>query len=236
MQRLSLAFVLMTCCARWIAGQNAEVRPYPKFEYFAGFSAIETNDHNFHFAVLYPGGLNATNTDFDEGGWGFEGAITGNLNRYFGVMGAVSAHLSDDKGFVAVTNNGQGLVLIGPCNQPPCSPVTQSADINPKLFDFVAGPEIKWRNRSRFTPFAHALFGLARTTATFKTTGSALILSATDSDTGFEMKFSGGFDLRITRRVSFRGMLTYGQAFIGSNALPRQRVNQEGWSSGILFH
>jgi hypothetical protein len=236
MQRLSRALVLMTCCAPWIAGQDADVRSYPKFEYFAGYSAIETNDHNFHFASLYPGGFNATNTDFDEGGWGIEGAIMRNLNRYFGIMGAFSAHFSDDRGFIAVTNNGQGPVLIGPCNQPPCSAVAQGAEINPKLFDFVAGPEIKWRNRSRFTPFAHALFGLAHATATFKTAGQALTLSATDSDNGFEMRFGGGFDLRITRRMSFRGMLTYGQAFAGSNALPRQRVNQEGWSSGILFH
>jgi hypothetical protein len=233
MQGFYRALVLMACCAGWTVGQDIA---YPKFEYFAGYSAIETNNHNFHLASSLPGGFNATNTDFDEGGWGFEGSIVRNLNRYVGIMGDFSAHFSDDRGFLAVANPAPGVFTIGPCNQPPCSPVTQSGDLNPKLFTFLAGPEIKWRNHTRFTPFAHALFGVVYTTATFETPGPAIAFSGTDRDAGFAMAFSGGLDVRITRSVSFRGMLTYGDGFVGSSALPRQRVYEEGWSGGILFH
>jgi len=207
-------------------GQDTDAHTYPKFEYFAGYSAIETNNHNFHFGN-FEGGFNATDTDFDEGGWGFEGAVTRNLTRYLGIVGDFSAHYSNDQGPVRLTV---------PCTQAPCLPVTQTAKLNPRLFDYLAGPEVKWRNHTRITPFAHALFGVAHTATTFSTAGPALTLARTDGDTGFAMSFSGGFDLRITRRISFRGLLTYGQAFVGSNALPPQRVDEVGWSAGILFH
>jgi hypothetical protein len=50
------------------------------------------------------------------------------------------------------------------------------------------------------------------------------------------MRFGGGLDVRITRRFSFRTLAMYSQAFVGSNALPRQRVDALGWSSGLPFH
>jgi hypothetical protein len=104
------------------------------------------------------------------------------------------------------------------------------------LFDFLAGPEIKWRNRSRVTPFAHALFGVAYTTTTFKTAGPAGRLSVTDADAGFAMTYGGGLEIRITRRLSFRVSLDYGKAYVGSSALPPQRVDSVGYSAGIVFH
>jgi hypothetical protein len=67
----------------WAHAQDAS----PKFEVFAGYSAIETNNHSFHFS--HPK-FNVTDTDFDEGGRGFEAAITRSLTRYFGVVGTGS--------------------------------------------------------------------------------------------------------------------------------------------------
>jgi hypothetical protein len=148
---------------------------FPKIEIFGGYSSIETNNHDFHFGPSSRG-FNATDTDFDEGGKGFEAAVIRNLNRYFGIMGDVSAHFSYDQGPIALTP---------PCAQPPCPPVTQSAELNPRLSNFLAGPEFKWRNHTRFTPFAHALFGVAHTTVTFSTAGPAGNVSKGDDDTGF---------------------------------------------------
>ncbi len=50
------------------------------------------------------------------------------------------------------------------------------------------------------------------------------------------MTYGGGFEVRIIRRVSFRTSLDYSKAFVGSNALPAQRVNSVGYSVGIIFH
>jgi opacity protein-like surface antigen len=216
------ALLLLLCFPQLMAQSTSDSR-FPKFEIFAGYATIETNDHTFHFGPNF----NASQTDFDEGGRGFEAALTRNLNRYFGIVGDFSGHFSSDQGPVTLTP---------PCGRPPCPPVTQNADLNPRLFNFLAGPEIKYRNRTRLTPFAHSLFGIAHTTATFKTAGPALTLSRTDADTGFAMTYGGGFEVRIIRRVSFRTSFDYCKAFVGSNALPAQRVNSVGYSVGVIFH
>jgi hypothetical protein len=188
-------------------------------EVFAGFAAVETNDHSFQFADIGPVG----HLDFDEKGRGFEAAVTGNVTRYLGIMGDFSAHFSSNEFAVPFPSSSS-------------SSTTQAGSINPRLFNFLVGPEIKARNRTRLTPFLHALFGAAHSTATFETNGPVVSISRTDAETGFAMAFGGGSDVRITRRFSFRAMLTYQQAFAGANDLPRQRVNALGWSSGVVLH
>lgn len=222
--QLSLACLLLVfACSDLSKAQKPENDHFPKIEVFGGYSSAETNDHNFHFDP----GFNATNTDFDEGGWGFEASITRNLTRYVGVLGDFSAHFSHDQG---------PITLMTPCALPPCTPVTQSAELNPRLFNFLAGPEAKWRNHTRLTPFVHALFGITHTTATFRTAGPVLTISTTDADTGFAMTYGGGLEVRILRRMSFRTSIDYSKAFVGSSALPAQRVNSIGYSSGIIVH
>jgi len=224
MQKWSRAWLLMACCASWTLGQDTDAHTYPKVEYFAGYSAIETNNHTFLFSEVHP----LAGLDYDEQGQGFEAEAIGNVSRYFSIVGDFSAHLSSNTVFPQFTTKT--------CAQPPCATVTQNGEINPELIDFLAGPEVKWRNHTRITPFANALFGLAHSSATFSTTGSFATISSTDAETGFAMAFDGGIEIRVTRRVGFRGFLTYGQAFVGSDVLPRQRVDAVGWSAGILFH
>jgi hypothetical protein len=224
MQDWSRTLLLVACCAPWTLGQDTDTRTYPKIEYFAGYSAIETNNHTFLFSEVHP----VAGLDYDEGGWGVESEVIGNMSRYFSIVGDFSAHLS--------SNTFPADFTTKTCAEPPCATVTQTGKINPELFDFLAGPEFKWRNRTRFTPFVNALFGLAHSTATFNTTGSFATISSTDAETGFAMAFDAGFDLRITRRVSFRGFLTRSEAFVGSDVLPRQRADAVGWSAGVLFH
>lgn len=197
--------------------QETNTRSYPRIEAYAGFASVETNDHTFQFADVGPIG----HLDFDEKGRGVEGAVIANVSRYLGIMGDLSAHFSSNAFTVPF---------------PYVSPsITQPGSINPRLFTLLAGPEIKVRNRTRLTPFVHALFGVAHSTATFQTTGPVVNFSRTDADTGFAMAFGGGGDIRITRHFSFRAMLTYQQAFLGSSDLPRQRINALGWSSGVLI-
>jgi opacity protein-like surface antigen len=223
---LAACVLLVLVCAPLSKAQSPGNDQFPKIEIFGGYSSIETNNHTFHFGPSSHG-FNATDTDFDEGGKGFEAAVIRNLNPYFGIMGDFSAHFSYDQGPIALTPT---------CAQPPCPPVTQSAELNPRLFNFLAGPEFKWRNHTRFTPFAHALFGVAHTTVTFSTAGPAGSVSKGDEDTGFAMTYGGGLQVRILRRVSFRVSLDYSKALVGSNALPPQRVDFLGYSAGAVFH
>jgi hypothetical protein len=77
---------------------------------------------------------------------------------------------------------------------------------------------------------------MAYTAATFKTAGPALTLSRNDADKGFAMYYGGGLEIRTVRRVSLRISPDYSKAFVGSSAVPPQRVNSVGFSVGIVFH
>jgi hypothetical protein len=50
------------------------------------------------------------------------------------------------------------------------------------------------------------------------------------------MSYGGGLEIRTVRRVNLRISLDYSKAFVGSSALPPQRVNSVGFSVGIVFH
>jgi len=100
----------------------------------------------------------------------------------------------------------------------------------------MAGPEIKGRNHTRFTPFAHALFGLVNSHSEFSTSGT-LNLSDQSSDTGFTMAFGGGLDVRASKRISIRAMMDYNPTFLkGSDINSRERQDHARLSLGIIFH
>ena len=223
MQGLCRVLLLMACGAPWTLGQHTEVPSYPKIEYFAGYSAIETNNHTFYYQNIGPVG----ELDYDENGWGVEAGVIANLRRYFSVAGDFSSYFSSNPFSGPTATN---------CSQPPCPTATQTGNIKPRLLNFLAGPEFKWRNHTRVTPFVNALFGIAHSSGTLSETGSVYYFTRSDAETGFGMAFRGGFDLRVTRRASFRGSLSYNEAFVGSNVLPSQRVDAVGWSAGVLFH
>ncbi|MGC9951549.1 MAG: hypothetical protein ABSF64_34790 [Bryobacteraceae bacterium] len=121
MQGLSRALLLMACCAPWALGQDTDGHTYPKLEYFAGYSAIDTNNHTFFFSEFKP----VTGLDYyDEHGQGFDAEVIRNVSRYFSIVGDFSAHLSYNR---IPVQQAKG---------------TQDIKINPELFDFLAGPEV----------------------------------------------------------------------------------------------
>jgi len=191
----------------------------PRWGIFAGYSSIETNNHNFHFNPH----INAFALDYDENGYGFEVGAVRNLNRYFGIVGLFDAHFSSN-------HDGN---FVPRCQEPPCA--AGILDINPSLFCFTVGPEVAFRNRTRLTPFADVLFGVAHSHATFSLTGLAGRLTSTEGENGFAINFAAGVEVRVAHQFSFRGSIDYGKAFVGSSALPPQLVDSVGFSSGVLF-
>jgi hypothetical protein len=212
-----------TASHRASAATHGTTDPPPKWGILGGYSSIETNNHNFHFNP----NITLSGFDYDENGHGFNIGVVRNLNRYFGVVGLFDAHFS--------SNNFVAEVTPGKCPQPPCAKVAQGADLNPSLFRFTAGPELAFRNRTRVIPFADVLFGLAHSHATFSTAGSAGSFSGTEGENGFAMNAAVGVEVRVAHRLSFRGSIDYGKAFVGSSVLPSQQVDSIGFSSGLLF-
>ncbi len=223
MHRLLAVVLFAAVCAQLAAAQMRGSAQFSKFDVFCNYPEIESNDHVFDFGTDFE----AIHKDFDSADRGFEGGAILNFARYFGVMGDVSAHFSSGE---------IGYTVQQICGTPPCPTSTQNIAINPRLFDFLGGPEFTLRNHTRLTPFGDVLFGVAHATASFKADGPFIHVSRAETETGFAMKFVGGVDVYIIPRVSFRMNMSYGRDYLGSSALPPQRVELIGSSIGFLFH
>jgi opacity protein-like surface antigen len=67
-------------------------------------------------------------------------------------------------------------------------------------FNFLAGPQFKYFNSSRATPFVRALFGASR----HRQKVTNVLASATDDYTAFAMALGGGLDVRASKHVDIR--------------------------------
>ncbi len=216
--RLAFSTALLLCSTLVASAQNTKPDEYPKVEVFVGYSALgEANGPGISLAPnsSLPANYNANA--------GFETSIIGNLRKWVGLKGDFSAHFNNE--------SAQGLLTF--CN-PACTTATQDFQLKTRVYNFLAGPEFKARNSTRFTPFAHALAGVAHTSANFTTPGPAFNLDLKKSDNGFAMGLGGGLDIRASERVSFRALMDYNPVFVNdSNTGTRHFVR---FSLGVLFH
>src|SRR2546425_4060801 len=212
-----LSVVILMCASASALAQGTTSNDYPKVEVFVGYSALGESGSR---AISL--GPNAS-VGGDYEGQGFETSIIRNFSKRFGIKGDFSAHF----------NNESARGPIAACT-PACTTVTQNFQLKTRVYNFLAGPEFKARNSTRFTPFAHVLAGVAHTSATFTTPGSTFNIFLKRSDTGFAMALGGGLDIRATKRVSFRGQIDYNPVFVhDSNSGTRDFVRI---SLGVLFH
>ena len=197
--------------------QGTTSNEHPKFEFFAGYSALgETGSR-----VISLGPNASVGGDYQ--GQGFETSIIRNFNKHFGIKGDFSAHF----------NNESSRGPIAACT-PVCTTVTQDFELKTRVYNFLAGPEFKARNSTRFTPFVHALGGFAHTSATFTTPGPTHIFSVKRNDNSFAMGLGGGLDIRASNRVSFRAMMDYNPVFVHDSTGGRRDFVR--FSFGVLFH
>src|ERR1041385_802677 len=195
-----LSVLVLMCSAEVALSQSTTSDDYPRVEVFAGYSALgEANSGRITFGpTASTSGNYATPT-------GFETSVIGNFSKHFGIKGDFSAHFNNESGrtFTACP--------------PTCTAVTQDVQFKTRVYNFLAGPEFKARNSTRFTPFAYVLGGVAHTSANFTTPGPTFNLLLKKSDNSFAMALGGGLDIRATKRVSFRGSLDYNPVFVNDS-------------------
>jgi opacity protein-like surface antigen len=212
-----LSVVVLMCASASALAQATTSNEHPKFEFFAGYSALgETGSR-----VISLGPNASVGGDYQ--GQGFETSIIRNFNKYFGIKGDFSAHFNNE------SNRGP----IAACT-PVCTTVTQDFQLKTRVYNFLAGPEFKARNSTRFTPFVHALGGFAHTSATFTTPGPTHILFLRRNDTSFALGLGGGLDIRASNRVSFRAMMDYNPVFVNDSTVGTRDFAR--FSLGVLFH
>ncbi len=213
--RLLCSATLM-CSAAFALAQNASKDEYPKVEIFTGFSALGENPSEIKFGTGRIGAGYASPH-------GLEISVVRNFTRHIGLKGDFSAHFKND------TDSGP----VSSCT-PACTTVTQDFQLKTRVYNFLAGPEFKARNSTRFTPFAHLLGGVAHTNANFTTPGPTFNLFLRSSYNSFSMALGGGLDIRATRRVSFRGQMDYNPVFVHDSTSGTRDFFR--LSLGVLFH
>lgn len=212
-----LSVIVLMCASASALAQGTTPGDYPKVEVFAGYSALgETGSRIISL------GPNAGVTG-DYAGQGFETSIIRNFNKHLGIKGDFSFHFNNE------SNRGP----ISACT-PACTTVTQDFQLKTRVYNFLAGPEFKARNSTRFTPFVHALGGFAHTSATFTTPGPTFNLLLKKSDNSFAMGLGGGLDIRASKRVSFRAMMDYNPVFVNDSISGTRDFVR--LSLGVLFH
>jgi opacity protein-like surface antigen len=186
MIRLAAATISLTVLiGSWAFAQDAT----PKVQVFGGYSLLHVDHGRLTGGLLdvdlqQPSNPFALANDFLDG-WNAEAQY--NTDRWFGI----AADLGGRYGTPIIASRYRTLAGLP----------KESA------YSFLAGPVISYRTKSRFTPFAHALFGLDRTSLGASTmTGSVTspVSSAATMYNDFAMALGVGVDYRITRRVSVR--------------------------------
>ncbi len=226
MQRLVLGALLALLSAPLLQAQTANENQFPKIELSGGYLYTGEFPYNAFRFLIQTNANVEVESDFGTRR-GFSFSFTRNLNRYIGFRGEFSSQFHHDEGTATFTlQSGTGT-----------STFTQPVQITPRLLNFLVGPEIKFRNHTRFTPLLYDLFGVAHTTAAFSTTGAALNLNLQTSETGFSMAYGGGLEVRISRRFSVRTTVDFNPKRVGRDDNgERNDLNDLRWFVGVAFH
>lgn len=217
MQRILFLVVLTVCCAPISHAQQSGASDHPRFEWFLGYSAVGDLNKDDGRTLTFFGSKT-----------GLETSLTRNLSKHWGIKGDFSAHFGTHRGTARI---GQPFV------QPPGTTIDGTFEFEHQYFNFLIGPEFKWRNRTRVTPFAHVLVGAAVSRGDIRLTfpgGTGLIKV---SDTGIALALGGGFDIKASKRFSFRTTADYNPAYAGGQTTdPRGWRDHVRFSVGIVFH
>ena len=181
-----------------------------KPEFFGGFS-IESIDTGITGNDL------STTTTLDNRFRvnGFHLAGTGYLTKRLGITGDFSGHY-DTRNDLFGTTTGQSKI---------------------SLYNITGGPQFRFSNSSKLTPFVQGLAGIARRnfTETFTATSFA------DNTTNFALNLGGGVDYKINDRFAWRlAQFDYNPIFlrartVNATAIPDRTLNGFRFSTGIVI-
>ncbi len=143
-------------------------------------------------------------------GNGFLGAVEGNINKSFGIVGEFGYNAQTQKNF-----DDSGV------------------NVKFKLYDVLAGPRVSYRT-DKFRVFAHALFGYHRLSAEAKYAGYGA-----ESSNDWGMAFGGGVDVSASKLISIRlaqvDWLAVHYNFRSSISGGGEWSNALRYSGGIVF-
>lgn len=236
MRKTILLALLMMLSAPLALSQQQPYEP-KKAEYFIGFSyenadsRLKARDVVAVDGIPVTGGITAGGTLVTPNrkrtdSVGFNSAFTLFFTPRFGLTGDVSGHFRRE---------GQTFF-----NEP--------YEAQMDKYNFLAGPQVRLVNNTRWTPFGRALFGVAYTRNRYAARSLAAPFGRLDdTSTDFAMALGGGVDYRFSRRVSYRIIQAdYNPIFRRDRTLTAsdgttiqingKTENNVRFSTGILLH
>jgi len=180
----------------------------PRVEWFLGYT---------HFGT---GSTNATVGNRMVGLNGGSTSLALNFNRYFGLAADFGGYADSQ---LQLTGTG--------ANQP------FVANSSGSVYSYMLGPRLSFRNNSRFTPFAQALFGGVHASDVTVSNCAGVGCTPLPAQDTFAMTAGGGLDIALTRHVSLRTvqaeyMMT---RFSDVNTGASNSQNDLRLSTGLLF-
>jgi len=242
MQKIFLSALFIFVCATVGFAQT-----FSNAEFFGGYTheRIQTADNVSTFTQ------NSSNTNIQN--LGFNGNTRFGTNG-FNVEG--TGYLSRSKNTIGITGDVSGTYRTeSDTFNTTITGGTISGTFRNRLqfYNFLAGPQYKFRNNKRVEPFARALFGVAHirnnidttTTTTTGSTTSNVTNNFRDTSTDFAMAIGGGLDVGVSDRVAVRVIqLDYNPVFqsdrtinntIGNFNINGRRQDNLRFSVGIVF-
>jgi len=188
-----IAFLVITTAA-------ATAQQIPQFDLFGGYSFGHVHTGNFP-------------THVNLNGW--DVSATYNLNRWFGIT-------AEGSGLYGSKEVRPATTIIFVCSQAPCpAPITLGPDVRSNIVHtYSLGPRLSFRNHTRYTPFARALFGGGYISSSGGEANGASILTA-----------GGGADIVLTSRLALRT-----QADFLRNRFFHQTGPDIRLATGLVFH
>jgi hypothetical protein len=183
MMRFFLGLTFMLICATAALGQDT-----PSWEIFGGYSnlrqpRIQSGDFRTvngltpaQVQAIIGQPITANNSSVSLNG--FEASATVYLKKQFGLTGDFSTHFK-----------GEPQTFFG-----------NPSRAKLRTSNFLGGPQVKFFNEHRVTPFMHALFGASRN----RNQVTNALATATDEYTSFAMAIGGGLDLNLSKHVDIR--------------------------------
>ncbi len=181
----------------------------PRVELFLGYT---------HFGTW---STNAATGNRMVGLNGGSASLAFNLNRYIGLVADFGGY---DDSQLQLAGSG--------ANQPVVVNASGTA------YTFLGGPRLSFRNSTRFTPFAQALFGDVHATAVTISNCTGSLCTPLPAQDAFAMTAGAGLDIALTRHISLRAvqaeyMMTRFAALPATG--PGTTQNDLRLSTGLVF-